>query len=491
MSGFRGGDTSQCQYAMLGFWAAERSGIKVPPAVWDRGAGVVFENADGRRGLFLSPARAAGSGHHRDPYDDRRGRGGVADGPNAPVSQCRRPERAEAAKAEPRRNSACWNPSIWTRWKSRTARKPRIPTTTNPRSAAACCWRGPTGPPVGSPAGTAITPSQWNMYYLYTFERMAALLNAQTIGGHDWYREGAAYLIKNQAKNGSWNTTIRGHCLHVVRHFVSDQGHRQDPAPRRAARSVGHGAAWPAAAGCPTISTRRSSKMAKSRATKTSARLMNCSPNWKKWKAWTWRPRRRPSWRKCSLGDREELIKQKDRLVKLAKNPNVEVRRTAIWALGPHGGFAAGQAAHRGLGRQQRGCDGRGPQRPVHLEPQALGLPSARNSLRESSRLGRSKSRRRCRGGNAQRELGRWYYKYRPYSERDDLSEALFQANIASCRKFEHEIRNPKQIQNLKSNVPTTTAFLKWNVSELEFSNLDSISDLSPLSDFILPFAKV
>ena len=41
-------------------------------------------------------------------------------------------------------------------------------------------------------------------YYLYGLERVAALLEADVIAGHDWYREGAEHLISKQRGNGSW-----------------------------------------------------------------------------------------------------------------------------------------------------------------------------------------------------------------------------------------------------------------------------------------------
>ena len=37
---------------------------------------------------------------------------------------------------------------------------------------------------------------------------------------------------------------------------------------------------------------------------------------------------------KVELGDREALVGQRNRLMRLARDPRVEVRRTAIWALG-------------------------------------------------------------------------------------------------------------------------------------------------------------
>ncbi len=59
VNAWAGGDTSQIQYALLGFWAAERAGVKVPPAVWDK-AGQWF---------LRSQSKDGGFSYH--PYGDR------------------------------------------------------------------------------------------------------------------------------------------------------------------------------------------------------------------------------------------------------------------------------------------------------------------------------------------------------------------------------------------------------------------------------------
>jgi hypothetical protein len=45
----------------------------------------------------------------------------------------------------------------------------------------------------------------WHLYYLYGLERVGRLTARRFIGNHDWYREGAAYLIKRQDNmSGFW-----------------------------------------------------------------------------------------------------------------------------------------------------------------------------------------------------------------------------------------------------------------------------------------------
>jgi len=43
-----------------------------------------------------------------------------------------------------------------------------------------------------------------HLYYLYGLERMGALVGASHIGDHDWYAEGARWLLQAQTEGGSW-----------------------------------------------------------------------------------------------------------------------------------------------------------------------------------------------------------------------------------------------------------------------------------------------
>ncbi|HYG78158.1 MAG TPA: DUF4159 domain-containing protein [Planctomycetota bacterium] len=44
----------------------------------------------------------------------------------------------------------------------------------------------------------------YHYYYLYALERIGVLTGQKYIGGRDWYREGAEYLVRMQALDGSW-----------------------------------------------------------------------------------------------------------------------------------------------------------------------------------------------------------------------------------------------------------------------------------------------
>jgi hypothetical protein len=46
---------------------------------------------------------------------------------------------------------------------------------------------------------------EWLYYYLYGIERVGALCGLTYLGGSDWYREGADFMLRSQAENGSWS----------------------------------------------------------------------------------------------------------------------------------------------------------------------------------------------------------------------------------------------------------------------------------------------
>jgi hypothetical protein len=45
---------------------------------------------------------------------------------------------------------------------------------------------------------------RWYYYYVYGLERVGSIWNRRQIGGHDWYAEGAAAILKRQGPKGEW-----------------------------------------------------------------------------------------------------------------------------------------------------------------------------------------------------------------------------------------------------------------------------------------------
>jgi hypothetical protein len=57
---------------------------------------------------------------------------------------------------------------------------------------------------------------KWHYYYLYGLERAGVLYDTPRFGRHDWYAEGAWYLLKQQAQDGSWGKNAVDTCFAIL-----------------------------------------------------------------------------------------------------------------------------------------------------------------------------------------------------------------------------------------------------------------------------------
>ena len=53
----------------------------------------------------------------------------------------------------------------------------------------------------------------WQYYYLYALERAGIFFGTETFGAHEWYVEGARYLLGEQKDDGSWMTAKANHAI--------------------------------------------------------------------------------------------------------------------------------------------------------------------------------------------------------------------------------------------------------------------------------------
>ena len=67
-------------------------------------------------------------------------------------------------------------------------------------------WLGAAFTPAAnpSPANAPALAHLWQYYWLYGVERAGELADVVHMGRHDWYREGAAYLLDQQRDDGAW-----------------------------------------------------------------------------------------------------------------------------------------------------------------------------------------------------------------------------------------------------------------------------------------------
>ncbi len=157
VAGGGGGDNSNSQFGLLGLWAVSRAGIKVPASPFER-AERWWKSAQESevRGNVVEEGAARGWGY---------GSGG----PATPSMTC----AGVAAMA------IC-GMGLGAADRNR------------PQMSAGMRWLG---------AHFAVIP---NYYYLYSLERAGTITGEKLIGGHDWYQEGARFLIDGQGADGSW-----------------------------------------------------------------------------------------------------------------------------------------------------------------------------------------------------------------------------------------------------------------------------------------------
>ncbi len=323
-----GGDTSQCQYALLGFWAAERSGIHVPAEVYDKAANWFIKAQSNGGGFTYHPY---GPQPQRDLVPTHAMAAAAVSGlmltrlhlyPNDKV------DRPESAKADTKKFGVLETvdlDSVESGGKSKSNYKPTASSSAIYAAAKRSAgWLGTRFTVTNEITSTG----HKGPYYLYTVERMAALLDVKTIAGHDWFREGAAQLMRTQQPNGAWNSQAREFAttslamLFLLRTTAKALNRTLDP--------LGTGL-LAGGRGLPDDLNQAVMKNGKVETKKDLGPIDQLLAELEKVEDVNIADTQATLIEKVILGDREELIKQKKRLIKLAKHPNVEVRRTAIW----------------------------------------------------------------------------------------------------------------------------------------------------------------
>ena len=164
-----GGDLSNTQYAALGLWAGARAGAVIPERAWYELI-TTMQRYRGRGGAFS----------YR-PDDKRHVRGSMVAAGVAVLAICRDGLGLTAKGKSARRYKALMaDVEAGLEWLDRN-------------------WSVSENPGIGR-AHLA--------YYLYGLERAGALVPTGSIGDHDWYQEGARFLLEHQTAEGDWDATV-------------------------------------------------------------------------------------------------------------------------------------------------------------------------------------------------------------------------------------------------------------------------------------------
>ena len=173
-----GGDNSNSQFAVLALYDAQRVGVEVSRETWELAADYwrSTQNDDGSWGYVPGDAGTGSmtcAGIGGLAIVDRRARIGRRHGR-------KRPRRSAAGRTKTTTSSTA--PSIGSRSDFSVNHNPR------PAGGGQSCL----------------------YYYLYGLERAGRLTARRFIGDHDWYREGAEFLVREQDSlshywKGNWH----------------------------------------------------------------------------------------------------------------------------------------------------------------------------------------------------------------------------------------------------------------------------------------------
>ncbi|MEX0701090.1 MAG: HEAT repeat domain-containing protein [Planctomycetales bacterium] len=434
-----GGDTSVTQYAILGLWAAQRAGVEVPLATWDKAAAWLTSAPQLPNGAFMYSPRHDPSPKHSmtvagvgslyvcrqylypdapaelaltpaaqpqpqqpkpETLEERQKRLGIRWGVLEPIPL--EPEEEKPPEVKPAAGPG----------------RPRMPLTRIDQSIrGGMQWLGQNF--------TIVNPSGWPKYYLYGLERMAALANVQHVGTHDWFAEGSAYLLRTQSLNGSWDSTEGeesgpiGACFCVL--FLSRATGQLvgSPPPEPIAGGLLKGGRLPEDLSTAQLNDGNVQQH------KLSGPFEELLAELAKGEA-QMAAAQQAIVEKVQLGDREGLVGQKDRLIELARHSDPEIRRTAIWALGRTDDLELVPLLLKSL---------EDPDVDVMVEagnalcfiarkPDGFGLAAGpfQGLVEPATDLQRKQSLDRWRELALDR-WARWHFSTRPYAERDDLRE--------------------------------------------------------------------
>ncbi|MCE5325150.1 MAG: DUF4159 domain-containing protein [Planctomycetaceae bacterium] len=165
------GDNSNTQFALLGLHEAAKAGVAVPQGVWQKATRhwTVAQSNDGGWGY---QAREGGYGSMTAAglasmfiCGQRLNVGGPKVFVNGAYPDCGRYQQNQAIAAG-------------LRWMQQNF----------------------------SVAGNPKRGDGWHLYYMYGMERVGMISGLRNLGTHDWYREGAAWLVAHQNK-GNWGQT--------------------------------------------------------------------------------------------------------------------------------------------------------------------------------------------------------------------------------------------------------------------------------------------
>lgn len=424
-----GGDTSVSQYGMLGLWAASRGGVEIPIKAWDQAAQWHLKSQlrDGAFGyqpfnrqadpkhsmtvagigslciarIYLSQAGIGSPApvEEEDPSKKSTKAFGILDR----ASQRESPEPTETTA-----------PVVNANYKPQVTRKGLDEAINRGMGWLTRMY-------------TIDKPIGWQYYYLYGLERAASLTSSPTIGKNDWYAEGSKFVVAKQGENGTWND-IGGEMPSTAfaMLFLARATEKIAPKPMRVTAPTYGGGQLSGGRGLPSDLSNVDTKGGQVTAKKMDTPIDKLLAVLENPKSQQIESAQASLVEAVQIGKREELIGQKDLLIKLTKDSRVEVRRTAFWALGRCSDLRVAPLLIQGLDDPEYDVvvEARNSLCLLSRRPRGFGLPEdILQKLPENTPQAERDAALDKWHREDVRRWKEWYQSVRPYEERDRLPE--------------------------------------------------------------------
>lgn len=406
------GDTSMTQYAMLGFWSARVAGVEVPASVWSRAAQwhLRTQRADG--GFSYHP----GTPHGPEQGASTHNLTNAGVGSLFIARMFLYPEYIEEGeKKKPKtKKFGILEDADPNAGKPKTNEGNAVPLNAlNNGIRRGLNW-----------ANTRFvleTPNVNKNYYYYTVERVASFAELDQIGGKDWYNECLGVLKQRQKKDGSWATyTSPENATSFAILFMVKATAKLIATPVGGGLLAG-GRGLPENLGEANVDGGQVKKKRKMEGPLDELLTSLASQDIS-----VLEDAQQAIVEKVQIGDPKQLLKEMDRVRKLADHPHVEVRRTAVWALGRSRSLRDAGLLIRALQDENADVVVEANNALSYLSRKLSGVGVAENPYEDlaedASDAQKSAALKRWQK-EALAGWAEWYLRVRPYEDRNDAFE--------------------------------------------------------------------
>jgi len=420
------GDTSITQYAILGLWAAERAGVVVPTAVWDKAA----------RWHLATQLRSGAFSYHPNPQFDGSPKHsmGVAGTGSMYIISMQLYPNGQLRKTPEKKRDKKMKKRFGFLDKVELTEKDKEEDDTNkygkPTISNDALQTGKTkGLSWIVKNYNVRNPTGWPNYYLYGIERIAAIADIKKLGPHDWYADGARQLLTTQLPDGSWKglgDIDASTCLAIIflsKATVKTLGRKYKPEPVSSGLLAG-------GRGLPKNLADVQMRNGKIENKKLTGDLSELLAQLEDPTNADMEATQETLVETITLGDREQLIQQKERVLKLIEVKAPDVRRTAIWALSRTNDFRIAPYLIRALKDPDLGVriEARNGLCTLSRKIRGLGMPEdpladVADDLDEKARIKIVDQW----SDEASKRWQKWYNSVKPFDEKFDLYEVLNQ----------------------------------------------------------------